>query len=78
MQVVAKMVKHLTPEDMAWYVRPIDTKAGKQELMRREGIPWIVQYLIMLPACRKYEKRYTAPLEEVIAGREDVASGREM
>lgn len=54
---------------MAWFVRPISSKAEKKMVMTREDIPWIVQWLIMLPACQKYDKRYTAPLEEVIAGK---------
>jgi hypothetical protein len=48
--VVDKIVKTLTPADMAWFVRQHATLDAKRAVMREEGVPPPVIAMVMVPA----------------------------
>lgn len=66
--IVDKIVKTLTPADMAWFVRQHATLDAKRAVMREEGVPPPVIAMVMVPAIVKYHKNYVLPLQTLIAG----------
>ena len=65
--VEAKMLKDVTPDGMAWVVRPLATPAAKSEWMTHvAGVAAPGQ--VMMPAVRQRDARYVSPMKALCAG----------
>ncbi len=64
-----KIVASLTPEDMGWMLRHFpDEKARRTWMGDIVGIPGPIQSLLMLPALKKWNNKWTRLLEELKKG----------
>jgi hypothetical protein len=67
--VEKKMLAHLTPADLAWFLRPFPDDAARRDWMARVlGIPGPVIWLVMMPASKKYQSNVVAPMRALIDG----------
>ena len=64
-----KITADSTPADLAHFLRPIEDKEAKRKIMSQLGVPGLVQTLIILPACRKYDSDVQRLCEELKQGK---------
>lgn len=69
-----RIKKGLKPSDLAHVLNPISSKEGKKEAMTHLGVPSLIQSLIMLPACKTYEKQVQRLVKELQQGKQAAPS----
>ena len=68
-EVVKKIIKDSTPEDLGWILRHMKSDKERKVCMTEVArVPGLVQSMIMIPAVKKWWNKFGRPLDEMKAG----------
>ena len=68
-EVVKKIIKKSTPEDLGWILRHMKSDDERKVWMTDVArVPGFIQTMVMLPAAKKWWNKFGRPLEEMKTG----------